>query len=495
MGTHRRWALVVAGAVVLAACGGDDGGGDAGTATSASPSTTGARPAAESRFTGHDEFCRPAEGDPEEVPTATDDGITADEIVVTHVRTMTEQLVGLGFAVDIGDPKDQAATFVDIVNERCGGIHGRRLRFDTVDIAIPGLSSDADAEAQAVCIAVAEDRQAVVAYSYSGAGGVLIPCLTGRHDVAYVTNYSVTQSDLDQADGRLFAVSHDPAKLLRYAVQVLRDELEGKRVGVVHQDTVGDPEIVERGLVAALREADVDVIRVDPIGCNNTSRCTDNVIASVQGMMADEVEVIFPLLNVVNLPTYLGEMVTQGAEPGRFRFYNTGYLVQETEIAAGKIVEFAGPEAGALYDGTTVIAAARTGRHRLPDFEPDPFGTMCNEEYAAHSSAVDVAYRPGDEDGGKYGGTAGQCAVIRIIARAIEAAGPNPSRADVARAIASLGEVDLVDGVPGSFAPGKPTAPDVLARMTFRYPCPLETANPVGHCFVPEEDFVALPES
>ena len=33
-------------------------------------------------------------------------------------------------------------------------------------------------------------------------------------------------------------------------------------------------------------------------------------------MIADGVDVMFPLLNVISLPGYIGEMVTQGVKPG-----------------------------------------------------------------------------------------------------------------------------------------------------------------------------------
>ena len=40
-------------------------------------------------------------------------------------------------------------------------------------------------------------------------------------------------------------------------------------------------------------------------------------------MIADGVDVIFPLLNVISLPGYLSEMVTQGVKPGQIQFYQS----------------------------------------------------------------------------------------------------------------------------------------------------------------------------
>ena len=38
------------------------------------------------RFASLDTYCKPATEEPEEAPEATDEGITADEISITHIR-------------------------------------------------------------------------------------------------------------------------------------------------------------------------------------------------------------------------------------------------------------------------------------------------------------------------------------------------------------------------------------------------------------------------
>src|SRR5690349_21843037 len=60
----------------------------------------------DSRFTGNDEFCRPADSEPEEAPKATDPGIIADEIVIANIRLKIEDLEKIGFAFDPGDTAD-----------------------------------------------------------------------------------------------------------------------------------------------------------------------------------------------------------------------------------------------------------------------------------------------------------------------------------------------------------------------------------------------------
>ena len=92
-------------------------------------------------------------------------------------------------------------------------------------------------------------------------------------------------------------------------------KLEGKTIGVVRSDATPDAQIVQRGLVDVLKdELKLNVKRVDTIGCGGTNVCDQGIATSVQGMISDGVDVLFPLLNVISLPKYLVEMVEPGCE-------------------------------------------------------------------------------------------------------------------------------------------------------------------------------------
>jgi hypothetical protein len=483
----------VAFALIGAACSSDDSGGgdDAADDTTASDAPA---PVEDSRFTGDDAFCAPAEGEPAEAPTASDDGITADSITLTHVRLMLEDLEEIGFAVDLGDQNAYAQAFVDIVNDECGGINGRQIDLQNVEVPVPGFAPDADAVAQQACITIAEEQRSVAAWSNSGVGVPLASCLTGPNDVIFATTYDLSATDFEESDGRLFSVSHSPTDILRYAAQELAGDLEGHTIGIVHGDTDPDPQVAEEGLVQTLEDEGLNVARVDTIGCPDGPPCTEGLIESVQGMLADGVDVMFPLLDTTSLPGYLAEMVTQGAEPGDIQFYNTSFLAQDSELVTGKIIEFGGEDAGNLYDGAEFISGAQSGQQREADFTPDPFTQMCNEAYAEATGEPVLDPTAGDDEARFYSSVSGHCAFVRMLARAIEAAGPNPSREDIAAAMGNLGDVDLGEGAPGSFTPDKPTAPDAITRLVFEYPCQIETDTETGHCVQSEGDYLPIPE-
>ena len=446
------------------------------------------------RFAQADTFCEPAPADENAAPEATDDGITADSISITHIRVTLEDLAGIGFAIPIGDPADQAERFVKIVNDRCGGIHGRKLELHTVEAPpLAGEGQDPAALAQAACIEATEDNKSVFAYSGSGWGGQGgASCVTSDHDAIYITTYTISPDDLANSENRLYSTALSPADGLRYAAKVLNDEgaFDGKKIGIVMADSPGDPEIVESGLIDTLKDLGIEPTRVDAIGCNGGNNCTQGVIESVNGMIADGVDVMFPLLNVISLPGYLSELATQGVKPGQIQFYNTDYNAQSGDLVSSKVVKFGGEKAGALYNNAVIISSGQTGAFRMPDFKPGEFGEMCNREYQEAGGEKYTADDP--ETNSAYGATTGTCNFIRIIARAIDNAGPNPTRADLANAVENLGALDGA-GVPPSFAPGKYTSPNALYKLRWHYPCAAKNKPFDGVCILPESDAFPFP--
>lgn len=188
-------------------------------------------------------------------------------------------------------------------------------------------------------------------------------------------------------------------------------------------------------------------------------------------------------------------MATQGVHLGQIHLYNTMYHSQEDDLVSGKVVEFGGEPAGRLYDRAVMIANSLTGDFRNPGFEPPTFGAMWNRVYAEAQLRDRGAVRPdrqrrGDEvRRGQH-----PFHLVRLVARAIDAAGPNPTRAYLARAMGSLGGIDLSSGVAASYRPGKTTAPDELSGLTFHYPCPGDAQNDSGACIIAEGDYLPLPE-
>lgn len=440
-------------------------------------------------FGSLDAFCFP-HGDAAEPRRATDSGIGADTVTLAHVRTRIEEIVDMGFAAPVGDPTDMFDTFTRVVNERCGGVWGRRVDLRLVEVAALGVGGvDIDTLRNAACIEATEEHEAVVLVNSTSFQGTAQLCVTEEHDSALITHQALPEEYVQRGGGRLLTTATTLETNLRALAEYLIDAgaLDGARVGVVASNTPGEAAATEASLLATLRAAGVEVPVYDVLDCSGTSICIGGMAESVQRLMEEDVGVLFPTLNAVSLPAYVTEMVTQGFAPGDVRFYNSDFNSQGNEVVAGLIVTFGGEEAGALYDGTVLLVHGDAGRYRLPEYPAaTAFDEMCMREYRENSPRGED-YDPRDPlETNKHAMVGLVCSVYRVALRALYDAGPNPSRADVFAALENLGPVDLVSMLPGSLAPGKWTMGDSLLPVTFRYPCPFEdSGSDVGICLVP----------
>ena len=441
-------------------------------------------------FGSLDGFCLPHDP-PAEARRATDAGIEADTITLVHMRTQFEEIVALGFAADVGDPTDMFDTLTRIVNERCGGVWGRQIDLRTVEVAALGVGGqDIDTLRNAACIEATEGHDGVIVMNTTTFAGTAQLCITEEHNSALIGHEALPEEYVRRGGGRLLTTATTLEEILSALAKYVIDTgaLEGRRVGIVAPNTPGEAEAVEGSLLAVLEAAGVDVPVFDVIDCRGTSICTGGMAESVQRLVEEGVDVLFPTLNAISLPAYINEMVTQGFTPGDVTFYNSDFNSQGNEVVAGLILTFGGAAAGELYDGTVLLVNSDQGRFRDPDWDPGAFDEMCMREYR-ENSPLGEDYDPRDPvENSKYGILSLGCSIYRMALRALYDAGPNPTRADIFDALENLGPVDLAAMLPGSLAPGKWTVGDSLQPVTFRYPCPFEgLGTAVDICLVPSD--------
>ena len=441
-------------------------------------------------FGALDAFCGPHDP-PAEARRAAGAGIEADTITVVHMRTRIEELVTLGFAVPVGDPTDMFDTLTRIVNERCGGVWGRQIDLQLVEVAaLGGGGQDIDTLRNAACIEATEGRDAVIVMNTTTFAGTAQLCITEEHDSILIGHEALPEEYVRRGGGRLVSTATTLEEILGALAKYVIDTgaLEGRRAAIVAPNTPGEAEAVEGSLLAALELAGVDVPVFDVIDCRGTSICTGGMAESVQRLIEEGVDVLFPTLNAISLPAYINEMVTQGFAPGDVQFYNSDFNSQGNEVVAGLIVAFGGAAAAELYDGTVLLVNSDQGRFRDPDWDPAAFGEMCMREYR-ENSPLGEDYDPRDPvETNKYGMLGLICSVYRVALSALYDAGPNPTRADIFGALENLGPVDLPGMLPGSLDPGKWAMGDSLQPVTFRYPCPFEGLGASSDiCLVPSD--------
>lgn len=449
-------------------------------------------------FQSLDEFC--LQQDTPDVPlTATDRGITEDSISFVHLRTTLEDLASLGFATDVGDPTKMFETFVWYVNNFCGGVHGRQIDLSLIEV--PPTGSDVDALRNAACIEATEDRDAVIVLNSTGFSGTANLCFAEQDPkVAFVSSQNMPLEYLERGEGRLIALALALEESLQFLAQAVIAEglLEGKTVGVLGTDSPGEGGEAVDNFVSLLLDAGVNVAVYDTIGCAGGLMCTGGTIESVSNLIEQNVDVLFPTLNTLSLPNYIGEMVRQGFEPGDITFYNSNAASQARDIVASKIVQFGGEDAGRLYDGTVIIDEADTGARLEDDYAPIKFNQMCYDTYLEHHENV-----PGDEDltdpphdaydpdgNTPFGMVAQVCAFMRVALRAVYDAGPNPTREEIYAVLANMGPIDSNGMFPHTIRPGKTQSADVIHKMIFSYPCAAgeEFATDQGTCIMNAPD-------
>jgi hypothetical protein len=430
-------------------------------------------------------FCTPTSA-PTEARRATDPGITADSIIVTHLRTKLEELQSIGFGLPVGDVRDIVDTFVGIVNDKCGGVNGRKLAVNTLEVS--PLSPTVDADRVAACKQSTEQLHAVFAINSSGLTGPGVSCFSAEHDTILITTDGQSDAAYAASKGRLYSVSFGADEQLRLMARELGKAkvLEGRRIAIVQSDQPGQPETIKNGLIDVLKnEFGITPTRVDTIKCTG-SRCADGLVESAEGVAKDRIDVVFPLLNVLSLPGYVEALAKAGVQPGAVKIYNTDFNNQASEIVVSKISELGGPESGKLYNDATLLDDSPGGAYRLNNFQTGAFSEMCNREYAANSKKVTKAYNPKDEsETNAYGMVGTVCTELRMLLRGAYLAGPNPTRADLAAAMQKLGPVDLNYGIPGSVGPNKYSAPDAITSIRYQYPCPTPTKSASQSCIVP----------
>ena len=446
-----------------------------------------------------DAFCNahPAAAD----RVATDKGIEADTIKITHIRSKLEDFAEIGFGTDVGDPEEMFNTFVTYVNEQCGGIRGRMIDLHTIHVEV--LGDQLDELRNAACIEAIEDNDAVLIVNSSGFQGSATLCIVEEHETAFITVQPQPEEFMNRSGDRLITMTPTAEEALGWLALdlIARGELDGKTVGIAAPDTPGQYEAVEAGLVNVLRDNGVNVAVFDKIGCGGSAVCMEGNIEAASRFRSEGVDVAFNVLNVISAPFFLTELLNQGFEPGDIQFYASDFNSQAAEIVASKVLQFGGEAVAALYNGARIMDSRDTGAYRLEGYEPRAFNEMCNDLYGAHSpSGANHESEDRHDGNSRYGMVGSVCTVLRTGLRAIYDAGDNPTRADIYATLANLGAIDTNEMIPGTIEPGKTRVPNVIHNLVWEFPCTKPYGLPVpgfedsgGTCIYPVDDFRPAP--
>ncbi len=434
------------------------------------------------RFTGLDAFCRPVDDPPDSEPVTVESGITAESIVVVQIDTRLHELAKIGFDVPVGEPGTMVTTFVDLVNTTCGGIHGRILDLRTTEVsALGGGSLDIDTLREAACLEAVEIHEAAVVLAATAIPGTAAGCLTQRHRVSHLAVRGISDLDLIRGRGLLHSIEVGDRTGLSLALEAAVDQglLDGAIIGVVVPDAPQRSDDVMAAVEHALAAVELTATQYQ-IGCEGTTPCQVGLDTAVAAMIDDGIDVVVPLVDMTTLPWLVLEMLEQ--EMPRPQFVLSGLDGQGLDAVASRVAEFGGSIAGAYYDGALVVDGSATGSQRLDGAEQRPFDRLCAETWAKAEGVAVPTIESTTND--VHRTVVEACSLVRWVARAAEAAGPDPSRLALQVALANVGPVDVTDM--------RPTTVDGRRWRTvqvrrYEYPC----AHGVGFgasegCLVPD---------
>ena len=374
-------------------------------------------PAVASRFTSTSTFCEPATEQPAEAPKATDDGITADSISITHIRVTLEDLEVARLRDPDRRPRRPGEKFVGLINDRCGGINGRKIDLSLVEA--PPLAPAGQDRTRSRRPRASPRPKTTTPCSRTRAGlgrSGRRACVTGAHDTIYLTTYNITQEDIEGAGNRLYSLHVLVGRRPEYLARTLdaQGAFDGKTVGVV----MADCPATRRSSKRSARHAEglgVDVKRVDTHRLRRRQLVhhrRDRVRAGDDRRRRRRAVPVAERHQPARLPR---EMVTQGVKPGQIQFYQSGYNAQTVISSRARSSCSGVPKPGELYNGAEIVANGQTGAFRLPGYEPTDYGEMCNREYQKAGGDKYSAVDP--ETNSAYGATVGMCTFIRTIAR------------------------------------------------------------------------------
>lgn len=395
---------------------------------------------------------QPAAASGSEERTASDHGITPDTIKLGVALVNLDSLSRAGVGATNGTVADRTRVWEALVadaNNR-GGAAGR-----TIELAVDDFDPLDTNGAPQVCRRLVEDRGvfAVVAdVGWTEPGALCVTRQYGRPNIGYdpqdITTYAAS-------GGLLFTSMASNDRILYNHVLTLHERglLEGRRIGLVTFDAGSGA--FDRTEIPTLESLGYEITHRSPIS-RDLSTAQSQIPIEVNQMRTKGVDFII----FEGGPTTLNFWVNQAQRSG----YNPTYSVSDFSSDSDDFsVQTVTQQMDAYAWGTRRRHDRRSDR---PEAESD---AACVQR-ASQATGLDM---PRDED--LYWNTVVFCAALTAFVDAANAAGANPTSQSFAAAFSSLGQRPDYEtgpgGVGGSFAPGKPDAPDHIQPLRHDVSC------------------------
>jgi hypothetical protein len=241
-------ALLLAFALLAAACG-DDGtttdDGDGTTTTTTEATDADADP--------------DADPDPD-TDTDTDTDADPDVELTASARGITEDTIRIGLAIpdvtQFSNTGDQVARYRVVADEinRNGGVIGRQIELVVTEWTLTDTTGF-----DAACVKLTEDEEVFAVVSRTPSGFGEMTCLTDLGNTITVNGLDLDAEQIERSGGRLFSVLSDAYAALYGGIERLRDELADAKIAITAGDE-GGGEVQAGELEDLLADLGLDVV-------------------------------------------------------------------------------------------------------------------------------------------------------------------------------------------------------------------------------------------
>tara|TARA_B110000014_G_scaffold32477_2_gene20456 strand:+ start:17271 stop:19061 length:1791 start_codon:yes stop_codon:yes gene_type:complete len=405
-------------------------------------------------------------------PQSTGRGITENSVSIVTINSSNNELKTLGFEDFSVNQSEIFSSFIKILNEDCGGFHGRKIDHQEVTtFPLKAFDIDVSTLGNIACLNATKEIPSVIVIDTSQFSGPLEHCIVNEQKTALITTKVSPRQHSTSSDNRLLSDSFSTEQALSLMLEFAENEglLTNRSIAVIADDSLDNYESIITGLVEPLR-----ALNYEPefhfLNCEGGIFCKAGIERTIDALIDNPPDVLFPTLNPFSLPEFLSQMRQSGIP--KPQIIQSAFNQQDDEQSTDHIFNYGGSGVADYYDGTIIFSHPYVENQRIKEKQLSPFEEMCVDEYSRVSN---LDQHINDER--RTETVLEICSITRYVARALYDAGVNPSRRRIHESLSSLGYVDSPGLSFGSFALDKPTRPSSIQKMEYQFPCSINTGT------------------